>query len=236
MTTLAIDLVIIAIVAFCGWRGYKNGLIRGVFGVVALVVSIFVANIAAEAYSEEFTGMLKPFVGGLVDSALVDLIDEGIEYDPDEHEHENESGEFGDAYNALRWIGLPEPSAVRIAEMAVDQDDEEQSPGRTLSDLIAENLSSVLAYVAVFAVAFILLAIIFAVIGNLIGFVFSLPGLKYLDIIAGVLFGLAKGLILVYVLAAVVRYFGLLAIDILEETSVLNHLVNNNPIADTLGI
>jgi len=237
LRTLAIDLAIIAIVAFCGWRGYKNGLIRGVFGVVALVVSIFVANIAAEAYAEEFTGMLRPFVGGLVDSALMDLIDEGIEYDPDEHEHENDSEDFGPAYNALRLIGLPEPSAVRIADLAVTrEDDEEAPPEASLSDLIAEKLSSVLAYVAVFAIAFVLLAIIFAVIGNLVGFVFSLPGLKYLDIIAGVLFGLAKGLILVYTLAAVIRYFGLLAVDLLEGTSVLNYLVNNNPIAELLGI
>jgi len=66
--------------------------------------------------------------------------------------------------------------------------------------------------------------------------VFSLPGLKLLDIIAGVIFGLAKGLLIVLVLAAVMRYFGLLALDILEGTTVLNYLVNNNIIADMLGI
>ena len=240
MTTLAIDLVVIAIVAFCGWRGYRNGLIRGVFGVVALIVSLFLANIAATAYSDDFTGMLKPFVGGIVDSALTDISDEGIEYDPKEHEHESDSEEFGTAYTVLRWIGLPEPSAVRVAEQALDAVEDEDGESLTtrsvLSDLIADKLSSALAYVAVFAIAFILLAIIFAVMGNLIGFVFSLPGLKLLDIIAGVLFGLAKGLIIVFALAVVVRYFGLLAIETLEETSVLNYLVNNNPIAERLGL
>jgi uncharacterized membrane protein required for colicin V production len=231
LTTLAIDLTVIAIVAFCGWRGYRNGLIRGVFGVVALAVSLFLANIAANTYSEEFTGMLKPFVGGIVDSALTEIVDEGLVYNPLEHEHENDTEEFGTAYTALRLIGLPEPAAVRIAEMALERESEE-----SLSDMIADRLSSVLAYVAVFAIAFVLLAIIFAVIGNLIGFVFSLPGLKIVDIIAGALFGLAKGLILVFALAAIVRYFGLLALETLEGTSVLNYLVNNNPIADMLGI
>jgi len=231
LTILAIDLAIIATVVFCGWRGFKNGLIRGVFGVVALVVSIFIANIAAEAYSGEFTGMLKPFVGGIIDSALTDMDDEGVEYEPEEHEHENESEQFGIAYTVLRWIGLPEPSAVRIAESSLDETFE-----GLISDMIADKLSSILAYVAVFAIAFILLAIIFAVIGNLIGFVFSLPGLKLIDSIAGVVFGLAKGLLIVYTLAIVARYFGLLALDTLEQTSVLNYLVNNNPIADMLGL
>ena len=238
LTTFAIDLAIIAIIAFCGWRGYKNGLIRGIFGVVALIVSIFVANVAAEAYSEEFTGMLKPFAGGIVDTTLTEMEEKHIKYDPGENKHENKSEEFRTAYTALRQIHLPEPSAVRIAEMVVDIKDPEIDFNirGILSDLIAEKLSSVFAYVAVFAIAFTLIAIVFTVVGNLIGFVFSLPGLKLVDTIAGTAFGLVKGLIIVYTLAAVVRYFGLLALDTLEGTSILNSIVNNNPIANMLGL
>lgn len=231
MIIFAIDLTVIAVIAFCGWRGYKNGLIRGVFGVVALIVSIFVANIAADAYSKEFTGMLKPFVGGLVDSALTELDEKGIVYDKRAHEHKIDSLDFGTAYEALRWIGLPEPSAVRIAGLSADED-----PEVHISDRIADKLSSVLAYIAVFAIAFILLAIIFAVIGNLIGLVFSLPGLRLLDAIAGVAFGLTKGFIIILALATVVRYFGFLTLETIERTSILNQIVNNNPIADMLGL
>ena len=230
LTTIFIDLVIIGIVAYCAWRGYRNGLIRGAFGVVALVVSLLVANIAASAYSEEFEGALNPFVGGIVDTALSDVSVDAFEYE--EIEHENDSEQFRDAYNALREIGLPIPAAIRIAELAVEDEQSE----RPLSDMIATRLSAALSYIAVFAVAFALAAIIFAVIGNLIGFVFALPGLKILDSLIGVVFGLAKGLIVVLTIGAVVRYFGLLAIDILEETTILNHLVNNNIIAEMLGI
>jgi len=231
LTALAIDLAVIGIIIFCGWRGYRNGLIRGVFGVVALIVSVFVANIAAEAYSEEFTGMLKPFVGGIIDTTFTEMEDEGLVYDPDEHEHENKTPEFGRAYTVLRRIGLPELSAVRIAELSAESDIK-----GLFSDIIADKLSSVMAFVAVFAIAFILIAIIFTVIGNLIGFVFSLPGLKLLDSIAGVLFGLAKGLIIVFALATIAKYFGLIALDTVEDTSVLTYFINNNPIADMLGL
>ena len=259
MTVLAIDFAIIAIIAFCGWRGYRNGLIRGVFGIVALIVSVFVANIAAEAYSEEFTGMLNPFVGGIIDSALNDADAEDSEPDIEEsdyiseyiskHISENngensgksskkenslsvgESEKIVKAYLTLRRIGLPKPAAARIAMLSADNE-----TGELLSDVIADKVSSVLAYIAVFAIAFILLAIVFAVVGNLIGFVFSLPGLKLLDSIAGVVFGLAKGLLIVFTLATVARYFGLLALDTIEETSLLNYLINNNPVANMLGL
>jgi len=226
---LLIDLTIVGIIAFSAWRGYRNGLIRGVFGIVSLIASLFLANIAANAYSEEFTGMLSPFVGGVVESAISEIIEKDIEYEL--IEHENDSEEFRTAFNALRHIGLPVPAAIRVAEQAVEDEIE-----KFLADKVANKLSSVLAYVAVFGVAFILVAIVFAVIGNLIGFVFSLPGLKLIDTIAGIVFGLAKGLLIVLVLAAVMRYFGLLALDILEGTTVLNYLVNNNMIADMLGI
>jgi len=230
LTALFIDLVIIGIVVYCAWRGYRNGLVRGAFGVVALVVSLLVANIAATAYSDEFEGILIPFVGGIVDTALADMSGDAFDYD--EIEHENDTEQFRDAYNALREIGLPIPAAVRIAEIAAESDETE----RSLSDMISSRLSSSLAFMAVFAVAFALAAIIFAVIGNLIGFVFALPGLKLVDSIVGVVFGVVKGMIVVLAIGAIVRYFGLLAIDILEETSVLNHFVNNNIIAEILGI
>ena len=231
MIVLAIDLTIIAIVVFCAWRGYRNGLIRGAFGVAALIVSLFVANIAAKAYSEEFTGILKPFIGGIIDTTLSTMREDEVIYEPVDHGHENKTEDFGTAYTALRQIGLPEPSAVRVADLAV-----EGSSGGYLTDLIADKLSSVLAYVAVFGIAFLLLAIVFAVVGNLVGFVFSLPGLKLVDSIAGVILGAAKGLLIVYTIAAVLRYFGLLASSTVEATSVLNYLIHNNPIADMLGL
>jgi membrane protein required for colicin V production len=108
--------------------------------------------------------------------------------------------------------------------------------GFSFSDVIADKLSSALSYIAVFAVAFTLVAIVFAVIGNLIGFVFALPGLRLLDVIAGTVFGLVKGLIIVMAIATVVRYFGLLALDLIEDTTVLNYFINQNIVADILGI
>ena len=272
MVILALDLGVIAIVVFCGWRGYRNGLIRGVFGVVSLIVSLFVASVAANAYSGEFTDMLNPFIGGVVESTLADLAASGsgsgsesaaasesaagssarpelgsgpgsaaasesvTVHEVDTAEFENKPEAFKTAYSALRRIGLPESSAARVADMVINDDNNSGAPTVTLSDLITDKLSSALAFVAVFGIAFILLAIIFTVIGNLVGFVFSLPGLRIIDIATGVIFGLAKGLLIVFALAAIVRYLGLLAPDTLEGTSVLKYIVNNNPIAGTIGI
>ena len=249
-----IDFTIIAIIAFCVWRGFKSGLVRGIFGVVALIVSLILANIVATAFSSEFEGMLKPFIDGIVDSTLTDVMDENIDFDIDLDElaelaadeldidladiTADMATDFEAAFAALREIGLPESSAALIAEESLEALREEGAGAAlwVLAEAISSQLSSSLAYIALFAIAFLLLAIIFAVIGNLIGLVFSLPGLKLVDIIAGSILGLVKGLLIVFVIASIFRYFGLLAQDIIEETSVLLFFINNNPIAGMLGI
>jgi len=234
MTTLIIDLAIIGAVVFCGWRGFKNGLIRGVFGVVSLIAALLVANIAAQAYSDEAKGMLVPFVSGYLDTTMTEISEQGLEYQAIAHDHEIEDVDFGVAYTALRELGLPEAAAVRIAEQSIEIEEDEQE--KYFSDVIADRLSSAFSYVAVFGIAFLLIAIVFAVVGNLVGFVFALPGLKYVDIIAGSVLGLLKGVIIVYAVAVIARYFGLMVISTIEETTIFRYIINNNPIANMLGL
>jgi len=234
LTTFLIDVAIIGIIGFCAWRGYKNGLIRGVFGIVSLVVSLFVANVAAQAYSDEATSMLMPFVSGMIESTVTEMSETGIEYQALAHDHDNDDADFGTAYTALRQLGMPEASAVRLAERSLEVEPHEEN--NYFSDIIASRLTSALSYVAVFGIAFLLIAIVFAVIGNLVGLVFALPGLKLIDIIAGSVLGITKGIIIVYAIAVIIRYYGLLISSTFEGTSILKFIVNNNPIADLLGI
>jgi len=234
VTTFLIDLAVVGTVAFCAWRGYKNGLIRGAFGVVSLIAALFIANIAAQAYATDAVGILRPFVSGVIESTISELDEDGLEYQPLAHDHEIDDEDFGVAYMVLRRLGLPEPAAVRVAEQSIELEEHELQG--YFPDIVADRLSSALSYVAVFAIAFLLLAIVFSVIGNLVGFVFALPGLKLVDIISGAVLGLFKGLIIVYTVAVFVRYFGLLVLPTLEGTTILRYLVNVNPIANLLGL
>lgn len=235
MISFLIDAAVVGIIAFCGWRGYKNGLIRGVFGVVSLMVALMVANVAAEAYSKEATAVIMPFASGIIDSTLTEMEDNDIRYQAIAHDHDIDDQAFGTAYIVFRQLGLPEAAAVTLAKQVFED------PGSAVSSYafinsLAEKLTDTLSYVAVFGIAFLILSISFAVLGNLIGFVFSLPGLKLVDVISGSVFGVVKGIVLVLTLALIVRYFGILFLPTLEETTLLNYLVNNNTIANRFGL
>ena len=280
MTTFFIDLGIIGIVAFCAWRGYRNGLIRGVFGIVTLIVSIFLANTIARAYADEFTGVLTPFAGGVVESALFGLSDISertdldIDFDTSDLEDiipddldlgsidisdlifrdidlsdlDLDSFEINNinlgslntipdrfiaAYLSLRHLGMSDAASAQIAYASAEDDS-----GKFFPIVVGENLALSLSYIALFGITFLLLTIVFTVIGNLIGVFLTLPGLRLVDSISGIVFGLVKGIIIVLAIGVIVRYFSFLPIvnDLFTGTTVLSHIANNNIIANILGV
>jgi uncharacterized membrane protein required for colicin V production len=235
---LIIDAVLIFILALCIYRGWRNGLIRGVCGLLALLLSIVIANTAASAYSHTFDDMLKPFVGGIVESTMQNVLhpsgsdDSGT--DPSASGDEiPPSGTYAVTAGVLGKLGIVTSAAERLAGEISDETD---SVGYVLSAVITDKLCGIIAYILVFAVAFILCAIVFAVLGNLINLVFAIPGLKLADSVAGCVFGLGRGLIVIFFIALLLRYLGFLTAGTVEKTRLLEYIIQNNPIANALGI
>ncbi len=253
----AIDIVLVLIVAFSAWRGFRNGFIRGVFGVLAIIIAIYGANLIAKTYSGEFTSMLEPFVGGIVDKSITGVmsdedpdesVDGGTGVPTDEEindETDIDANDIKDAqadsgtnvydisYKALRGIGISEEASEQIAGKVESEID---SVGQQMSNNLTQKLCDVLAYIAVFGISFILIAIVFAVIGNVVNLAFSLPGIETVDRIIGLVMGLLRGLLIILAIGVIIRYLGLLSADTVEKTVLLKYLINNNPIANILGI
>ena len=251
MTGLIIDIALVIIVIVCAFRGFRNGMVRGLCGFLVIVLSLVIANAAASAFSDEFTDALQPFVGGIVDGKVQSIIapesdDEEDEAVTDEDIEEAEkkpvieyemdydtSSTRGMVMNTLRELGFLESVSTTIAD-AIEQETEEI--GYALSDIISAKLSSAIAHIAVFAIVFLLLSILFAVIGNLLNVVFSLPGLRLVDQIAGTALGLLRGVVVVMFLALVFRYLSLVGVNIAADTSLLGYFAEHNVIANLLGI
>ncbi len=248
---ILIDVALVLLVLLFAWRGFRNGFIRGVFGVLAIIVAIYGANLVAKTYAEDFTGMLQPFVSGVVDKAYSDILDRGEAEDSDnsdeaaagtgdingtaesDKEDQKYSNVYNTSYETLRKIGISEGASRQIAEKIGGRID---TVGYMMSANLTDVLCDTLAYIGVFTVVFILIAIFFAVIGNIINLAFSLPGIESVDRIIGLFLGILKGLLIVLALALIVRYLGLLAPDTIEKTTILKYILNTNPLADILGV
>ena len=72
MLTVIIDLILVAIIALCVWRGISKGLILSVAGLLAIIISFYGARAIANNYSDSFIDALTPFVGSVVDERITE--------------------------------------------------------------------------------------------------------------------------------------------------------------------
>lgn len=74
MIGLIVDIAIVLLIALCAYRGFRNGIVRGVAGFLVLVLSLVVASVISSTFAGEFVGVVQPFVGGLVDSQIQKIL------------------------------------------------------------------------------------------------------------------------------------------------------------------
>ena len=220
-----IDIVLLLILIGCSWKGYRNGLIPGIFMLLALFASLYGAKLVAETYSEEFISILEPFASGMTDRAMRELEDEDVL-------------KGNDVYAAskaiLEEIGFMGSAAENIAG---ELDKEVNETGHVLRAARVKRLCIDVAYVLTLVIAFVLLAIAFAVIGNLISLSFHIPGLEVINGILGAIFGLGEGAVFAFFIAWLLRFGGmLLKAEVVDETILLKWLQSVNPLVEFFGL
>ena len=238
--SLALDLALVAIVAFCGWRGFRTGIINGVAWIIAIIIAVYGANLIATAYSGEFTGMLEPFAIGVVDNALggdednADGDGEGIFSSTLTVQELQALDVYDVSMLILQNLGLSAGAAEGIARETAQLN---HMAGTQMTTDLTALLCDRVTFVALFAIAFALIFIVFSIIGNVLDLSFGLPGLEDLNHITGAALGVIRGLMIITVLAVFVRYTGLfIPKETVSATRILSRLVENNQLATLIGI
>lgn len=228
-----IIILLLGIVALCTWRGYKDGIIRSVCGILAVIISLYTAGIVAKMYNEDFDGMLSPFISGMVDSSFDKIL-----YDDDEVIVHISDADKKDVYKLCyavsRQMGLVENAAKLMAEETAA---EYSTVNQQMRSALADKLCERFAYIAIYCVSFIVIAIVLTVIGNVINVSLLIPKLGIIEPIAGAVLGLIRGIIIMYAVAMFLRYLGiLLPSGFIEGTKFILKVVNDNPVAGKVGI
>jgi len=220
-----IDIILLLILLGCAWKGFRNGLIPGLFMLLALFASLYGAKLVAETYSEEFISILEPFASGVTDRAIREM---------DEEKKDTTGTVYGEAKSILEEIGFMGTAAENIASELAEEVTE---TGHVLRSAMVKRLCIDVAYALTLTIAFTLLAIAFAVIGNLISLSFHIPGLELVNSILGAILGIGEGLVFCFFIAWVLRFAGMLVKpEVVEETRLLSWLTELNPLVDFFGL
>ncbi len=208
-----IDIVLIIIIALCTWNGYKRGLVGGVAGILAIIISLLGANILSAAYAHEVVPALEPFVDGYVDSSKNrNVILERMGYGSsdlslDDILQQDSSLRYDYAYECLSDLGLYEKRAEELAADAVAY---AQESGVSMTDAVVAVVCDTVTKVMTTVIAFLLILILLVALASIGNLSFRLPNMENLDEIGGAVLGFGKGFLYCVLLCWLLSFLGLI--------------------------
>ncbi len=237
----AIDILLLVILVYGTWTGYKRGLIMGLAGVLVLVVSIYGANLLSNAFSYDVVPALKPFAGGYIEK-MVDG-DDGVLQSMDwENDHNyslndllsqytDEHDEF--AAECFRRLGITPSAADVMAESAVNYSEEHNE---NLVDAIVHELCARISYMGCFVIAFLIIAIILTVVINLPNLSYKIPHFDLVNDIAGTVIGFLTAVYYCAIFVWALKFMGIIiGGETLSDTILGGWFLKHDLIAKILG-
>ncbi len=210
---LIYDAVVLAILGLALWRGWHKGLLLSLCGLAVMVVSFLCAGFLADTLDDPLSEALTP------------MLAERIEERFDDHAAAQDSNQPPKSLaDTLREMG----GLYAVAADTLDDVGDDVHAATHAAQAVATSI----VYTVVFALSFLLLVILLTLLLHGLDLVARLPGLNLCNQLGGGVIGLAKGVIILYVVIACLRLFsGLITPEVEENTVVLKFFLRFDPFA-----
>jgi len=215
-------IAVLGIIVVLGWVGLKKGFIKMVFSLVSTVVALLVAML----FSPVVAGVMKN------NEAIVGFFDDKIgmivDFTPEEAETETESVQE----SLIASLPLPEIVKESLAENNTI-DTYAAMQAQNFEEYVRRQISNVIINALAFVITLVLAVIALVILCNALNLIAKLPLLRQINAVAGLAAGAAEGLLLVWVLFAVLTMFagtefGREALAMIAENPLLDYLYKNN--------
>ncbi|MGM9615020.1 MAG: CvpA family protein [Oscillospiraceae bacterium] len=244
--TTIINLILVGIIIVCAWQGFKKGIIMGIIGVLVIILSLYGAQLLSDTFSYEIIPVLKPFVGGVMDTRIEDTAYSVLGYEPDENGDYHVTESLADILEQMpesrkeicRWayrdLGIYDDVAEDMAQKAVDYADEN---GASLSSAITAILCQSISWYGGFLLAFILVFAALTVLVNLPNLSFHLPYIGLLNNLVGLGIGIFTGFLFCSIIVWVLQFTGLvLPQDTIQNAGVAAWFLDRNLLASYITL
>lgn len=232
---LILDLIIIAILIVFAALGAHRGLVLSLCGLLAVLVAFVGASLAARVLSPVVADFLEPRFAQAIEEQLNESI-RNTEYISDQGDAVTlpEEVPLLGVLDALREMGFYE-TLINSVNQAVENGMTEVAASAAAQ--VAAAIAESAAYLIIFLLAFVLILLAWKLISHALDLVARLPGLHFLNKSLGALFGVIQGVILLFIAAWLLQFFGgILPQDAVEKTYLLKFFMSANPFALLNGI
>ena len=239
--TAIINIVLAAVIVICAWQGFKKGIIMGLVGVLVIILSLYGAQLLSDTFSYEVIPVLKPFVGGVLDSRVEDTAYEVLGYEP------NENGEYIVSFSltdlmerqpetreaiflrVYQDLGLYDNLAEELARRAVDYANQNEADVVTACTMVFCQAAT---WYGGTLLAFILIYAILTVIVNLPNLSFRIPYIGIVNDLGGLAIGVYTGFLFCALIVWLFQFAGLLITeDTLYSAGIAGYFLDKNMLA-----
>lgn len=196
---IAIDLIIAAILGISIFFGYKNGLTKSLIKIVSFIIAIIIAAILFKPVSNFI--IEKTEIDDNIKQAVVNLVIKDVE----------EEGKVKEDTN------LPKAMVDYINESVENTIEDTKT---NIVNKSAEKIAETAINVGTAIILFIIARIILLVITALTDILTDLPVIKQLDKTGGVLYGIIKALLIIFVIFALISLIS----PALEKTEIIKSI------------
>ena len=212
---LLVDIIILIIMALCIFIGYKRGLIKCAINVLSFFVAIIVVILLTTPVTNLIINNTK--IDDNIKETILDKLDIGNLEDGQVELNENSSN-------------LPEVVREYINNLMVEIN---STATGDIAQALAENISVMIINVAVAIILFIgtkLVLVFIKVLADIIG---KIPLLKQFNKAGGIIYGIAKGIVTIYLLLAVISIIvpllsNTVITDAINQSMIGKAMYNNN--------
>lgn len=207
-----IEGVLILILVLCIWRTYKKGLLMGIVGILAIVISLYVGNLLSTTFYDAAVPVVDPFVSGFVEGSegsLTEAKDEvlgetGVSLSVEDAFTQNPDKAEEILSLSFEKVGMYSGVSDRMAKQALEKIEDGSTPEKAVSAVMSEDLT----YAVAFILFFILTLIILFVIANVFNLTFRIPEHKLLNNIGGIVTGAVQGVLYMALIVWVLKFCG----------------------------
>ena len=218
MTPIIIDIIVILIICLCTFIGYKRGLIKVAVNILGFVLAIIIALVLYNPISNfimnntSIKDNIKESISGTVEGYVIG----------EEKEKEEETDESQIMTNYINNFIEKEKQDVRNGEKEIISN---------VSDTVAINIIKVGVAIGVFLISKIILLVI-KLFADVIG---EIPIIKQFNKVGGTLYGILQGLLIIYILLAIISLIApsitdSSLIDAINNSKIGSIMYNNNVI------
>lgn len=217
MGAIVLDILILLILVINVFVGYKKGLIKLAVSLVAVLISIIITLI-----------LYKPVSNLIIDNTQIDEKIESTIIKNSTDNHENEEAEQTEETKKE----YSEIIEKYIQDAVVETKD-------NIIESVASTLSIKIINVAVMIMIFIIIRLLLILLVFFADMLAKLPILKQFNEIGGIIYGAIKGIIIIYVMLAIVFFVVYLTnsieiSDIINKTIITKFMYNNNIILNII--